>query len=206
MAKTTIIVLALIALTGFLALVGALTMQTSGTLSAQPTQQAVLVPIFVEEESQYFPGEEEPIFETPGQIPPMGTPTETGLLPRDMLFWVNKLRVPHAPYHPYNFIPLDKNDPKTFSGSLGPYTRDPRQYLTIHLCQERVDPPITPPVCEKIESLGFYDNYVNWARGYDYDEFPGYQHPPKNWVAYYTIRTDGLVKEGPRAYIRLVTD
>ena len=95
---------------------------------------------------------------------------------------------------------------KTFAGSFGPYMQDPRPYLSVELCQEWPDFPNVEPVCETVENLAYRDGQVSWALGYDWDEFPAYQHPPRSWAAFYRITANGYVVESSHAPIRLVRD
>jgi len=127
-------------------------------------------------------------------------------IPQEINFWVNDIRVPESTTYAegLNFIPIKQNDIKTFAGSFGPYFEDPTQHITVVLCAEYYKVQAAP-ACERVQLL-WRDNYVSFARGYQFDEYIGGM-AAKDYVAYYTIFAgEAPVGYSNKAVIRTVKD
>jgi len=140
--------------------------------------------------------------ETP--TPPSGVAFEK-IFPTEVTFYVNDIFVPPtSTYEGGNYIPLKKSAIKTFAGSFGPYFDDPTPNLRVVLCEELRDIPAAP-ACDTA-SLLYRDNYVHFARGYQFDEYIGAM-AAKDYTAYYTVSVGNTtVANSNRAYIRTVSD
>ena len=198
MAKAVIIVGALIAAIILLVIVAQEPKQT--TIFTSPIQQP--------------PGEiivnEVPSPRTDTTSPPSPVAVEPGpggitaakIFPSEVNFWVNEIYVPASSYGEGSFIPIKKDDLKTFAGSFGRYQENPTSHLTVKLCSEYAKIQAAP-VCETVPLL-FRDGMVTFARGYQFDEYIGGQ-AAKDYIAYYTIYAgDTVIANSNRANIRTV--
>ncbi len=137
----------------------------------------------------------------PEPLPP--GPSMEDLLPTETNFWVNTIRVPDvSDYEGYNFIPVKKDDLKTFAGSFGPYFADPSQYITVILCSELYKVKAAP-ACQRVQTI-YRDNYMSFAAGFASDEYIGGM-AVKDYLAYYVIKAeDTVIGHSSTAVIRTV--
>lgn len=169
------------------------------TLESTPTP--VEQETIIEERSpiEVLPERGEP---TPRAPEPAAPGSTQSLFPQEVHFWVNDVRVP-SHVSESSFIPLKKSSLKTFAGTFGPYEQQP-EGLRVVLCAELTRTPAAP-ACETVPTI-YRDRYVNFARGYQYDEYIG-GFAAKDYSAYYTVYSDETpVGHSNRAIIRTVTD
>jgi hypothetical protein len=143
-------------------------------------------------------------FEQPTLTQPIvteGAVMKSSLEPAQKILYVNKIPL----YGPMfsSFIPINYNDMKTFSGKFGPYNVDPRKHIEVKLC---TFPKSFPDMlnCETVE-LNYANGYVQFARGYKYDEFIARQ-ALKNYGALYFIVSPiyGNIAQSPTAMIKVI--
>lgn len=181
------------------------------TISKPPTLKTVPVnptPIIFEPEqpSPRAPTEttpEQPTPRAPEITPkPSGIPSES-VFPTEINFWVNNIFVPfNTDFEGGRFIRIEDDDIKTFAGSFGPYGTDPTAHLTVQLCAE-LTKGVGAQACEIIPIV-YRDNYVSFAKGYQYDEYIG-GSAAKDYSAFYFIHVgDTKVGESNHAIIRTV--
>jgi len=143
---------------------------------------------------------DQPVY-TPQPGLEQGEIAKDSLIPAEIQFYVNTIPV-YGPM-PSAFIPIYQDDMKTFSGKFGPYDFDPREFIGAKLCSY---PKNFPDMlnCESV-NLNYANNYVSFARGYDYDEYIGRQ-ALKNYGAVYFIISPayGNIAQSPNAIIKLV--
>lgn len=203
MAKITnfFIISLLLAAIGILIFIAAdqKSLQTTPLLQ-EPTPKAPWLetePQIIEEQFE----QETPSPRAPEPTEPPGVPFEK-IYAQSAEFFVNNIRV--GEINTYNYIPIKKSQVKTFAGTFGPYAEDPSPYVRVELCAELVDFP-SKPACEIVQTL-YREEYMNFARGYQFDEYIGAQ-AAKDYTAYYTVYVgDTAVANGPRARIRTVND
>lgn len=131
------------------------------------------------------------------------TPTKENLIPAYMQFQVNKLTIPE--YFGYEFIPIKKDNIRTFAGGFGPYYYDYRPYLYVQLCSFVSNQP-EMFACEKV-SLNYINNYITFVNGYKPDEFIG-NVAMREFGAYYIVSSKeyGLLAKSYVAHIKIVND
>lgn len=131
------------------------------------------------------------------------TPTKENLIPAYMEFQVNKLMIPE--YFGYEFIPIKKDNIRTFAGKFGPYYYDYRPYLYVELCSFVSSQP-EMFACEKA-NLNYINNYLTFVNGYKPDEFIG-NVAMKEFGAYYLVRSKehGILAKSNVAPIKIVND
>lgn len=161
------------------------------------------------------PIEEFSIFDIPtytvGQAyeqPTIVTPTVTegsvmksSLEPAQKILYVNNIPI----YGPMfsSFIPIYYDDMKTFSGKFGPYNVDPRKHIEVKLC---TFPKSFPDMlnCETVE-LNYAGGYVQFARGYNYDEFIARQALKNYGVLYFIVSpTYGNIAQSPSVMVKVI--
>jgi len=129
------------------------------------------------------------------------------VLPKQVEFYVNDIRVPETTTYEgggLSFIPVKKNDIKTFAGSFGPYFEDLTQHMKVVLCAEYYK-VAAAPACEVVQ-LNYQGKYVTFARGYQFDEYIGGM-AAKDYAAYYTIYAgEAPIGYSNKAIIRTVND
>ncbi|MBW3002178.1 hypothetical protein KY338_03405 [Candidatus Woesearchaeota archaeon] len=132
-----------------------------------------------------------------------GVPDWNNLRPVNVEFYADSIMVPPV-MNEYNFLPLKKDDMRTFSGKFGPYSEDYRKYFYVELCSYVLSQPEMFG-CEKIRDLNFMDGYITFARGYDYDEFIA-GLAMRNFGAYYVVQSTefGPLATSNKAVINLV--
>jgi hypothetical protein len=152
----------------------------------------------------------EPVREPPSPraeetTPPPGGIQIEAVYPEQVTFWVNEIMVPPITnYEGAGYIPIKKSNIKTFAGSFGPYAADPTAHLKVVMCAEFYSMPAAPS-CETVPLI-YRDNYVSFARGYQYDEYIGGM-AAKDYVAFYDIYTgDTKVGSSNKAVIRTIKD
>ncbi len=132
----------------------------------------------------------EPIKGPPTQKAPEITPTQPGtpaelVYPQTVDFWVNEIRVPVTTnYEGGSYIPIKESNIKTFAGSIGPYYDDPTSQIRVILCSELYKAQAAPS-CETVPII-YRNNYVSFARGYQFDEYIG-GNAAKDYIAYYDV-------------------
>lgn len=139
------------------------------------------------------------------ESPQAGIPAEI-IYPQEVNFWVNAIRVPDTTAYQegLNYIPVKKNDIKTFAGSFGPYPIDPTQHIKVVLCAEFSNMPAAP-ACETVPVM-YRENWVSFARGYQYDEYIGAM-AAKDYTAYYDVYIGNTrVASSNKAVIRTIKD
>ncbi|VVB81328.1 Uncharacterised protein [uncultured archaeon] len=201
MAKTLII-------GGLLVLIIALLLYIA--VKPTPTQTIpVQQPIQPEDRGTPTPTAQEPTREPPTPkaeetTPPPGGVSIEAVYPQQVNFWVNEILVSDVTDYQTGFIPIKKSNIKTFAGSFGPYYADPTPHLKVILCSEFYK-MAAAPACEAVQMF-YKDNYVTFAKGYQYDEYIG-GLAAKDYIAYYDVYA-GEVKVGSsnKAVIRTVTD
>lgn len=124
------------------------------------------------------------------------------LIPGFMSFYVNTILVPAD--QSYNFLPLKKDDMRTFSGKFGPYPEDYSDLLTVELCSFVSSQP-EMIACEKVRDLNYIDGYLTFARGYDWDEYIGGM-AMRNFGAFYRVKSQefGEIAKSNSAVVELV--
>lgn len=199
MAKKIVISIVLVLAIGLLLL----------SVSKPPTVKTVPVsPIPILEPEQPSPREtietpEQPTPRAPEVTPkPSGIPAEE-VFPQEANFWVNNIFVPfNTDFDGGRFIRIEDDDIKTFAGSFGPYAEDPTDHLSVELCAE-LSKGVGASACERVPTV-FRDNYVSFAKGYQYDEYIG-GSAAKDYYAYYTVYVgETKVAESNHAVIRTV--
>ncbi len=200
MAKTFFITLALIVIIVLLLIIAA----KQPALFTKPSEKPQLAP------EPTTPRAPIPQREPPSQRAPEQTPIAPGVpaelaYPQELHFWVNDIRVPpFTTYEGGNFIPIKEDDLKTFAGSFGPYYDDPTQYLNVILCSELYKVAAAPS-CERVPIV-YRNNYVSFARGYQFDEYIGGM-AAKDYLAYYDVFAGEVpIARGNKAVIRTVKD
>ncbi len=130
-------------------------------------------------------------------------PARDNLVPLNVEFYVDSIMVPPM-MNEYNFLPLKKDDMRSFSGKFGPYPEDCRKLIYVELCSYVLSQPEMFG-CEKIRDLNYIDGYMTFARGYDYDEFIA-GLAMRNFGAYYVVQSAefGPVATSNKAVINLV--
>ncbi len=131
------------------------------------------------------------------------TPTKENLIPAYTEFQVNKLMIPE--YFGYEFIPIKKDNIRTFAGKFGPYYYDYRPYIYAELCSFISNQP-EMFACEKA-NLNYINNYLTFVNGYKPDEFIG-NVAMKNFGTYYLVRSKehGLLAKSNVATIKIVNN
>ena len=136
---------------------------------------------------------------------PAGTPQEL-VFPTNVNFWVNEIKVPETTAYEQglNYIPIKESNLKTFAGSFGPYPSDPTTNLRVTLCSEFYKVQAAP-ACENVK-LVYQNQYVSFAKGYQYDEYIGGM-AAKDYIAYYNVYLkETKVATSNVAVIRTVKD
>ncbi len=137
------------------------------------------------------------------ELPRAGIPAEI-VYPQEVNFWVNAIRVPGTTAYQegLNYIPVKKNDIKTFAGSFGPYPIDPTTHIKVILCAEFSNMPAAP-ACETVPVI-YRENWVSFAKGYQYDEYIGAM-AAKDYTAYYDVYIGNTrVASSNKAVIRTI--
>ena len=176
------------------------------TIVTTPQTQVALQPQVQEKPTARYTeeprGQPSPKEETP---PPAGVPAEV-VYPKETIFWVNEIRAPDTEAYVggVNFIPIKEDRLKTFAGSFGPYYEDPIPYVHVILCAEFYKVKAAPS-CE-IVPLIYRDNYVSFAKGYQFDEYIGGM-AAKDYIAYFNVYYgDEIIGYSNRAVIRTIKD
>ncbi len=203
MAKTLLITAALIVIIVLLVIIAAkpptITTEPVGKpIQMQPTPAAPT------------PKAPEPAIEKPTPRAPEIEPTPPGIeiskvYPQEVNFWVNEIRVPETiDYYGAKFIPIKESQLKTFAGSFGPYFEDPTPYIKVILCSEFYKVQAAP-ACEMVQLI-YRDNYVSFAKGYQFDEYIGGM-AAKDYLAYYDVYVgETPVAHSNKAVIRTIKD
>jgi len=202
MAKTLIVSIGMIAIIVLLVIIVA---RQQTIVTTPVTEQIQVIPeALTPRAPEIERGEPTPRAKEPEALP-SGVPAEQ-VYPQDLSFWVNSIRVPETTAYEsgYNFIPIKKSNLKTFSGSFGPYFDPPPASLKVILCSELYKVQAAP-TCEQVPLI-YRDNYVSFARGYQFDEYIGGQ-AAKDYLAYYDIYLgDTAIAHSNVAVIRTVAD
>lgn len=143
-------------------------------------------------------------FEQPTILTPTvkeGSVMKSSLEPTEKILYVNNIPI----YGPMfaSFIPIYSDDMKTFAGKFGPYNIDPRSHIEVKLC---TFPKSFPDMlnCETVE-LNYANSYVQFARGYDYDEFIARQALKNYGVVYFIVSPAyGNIAQSPTAIIKVI--
>lgn len=202
MAKTTIITILLIVAIVLLVYIAVRPQTTIITTPVPPT------PIVVQPVTPRAPQIEVGVITPKAPVtkqPAAGIEIEK-VLPQQVEFYVNDIRVPGTTTYEagLNFIPVKKNNIKTFAGSFGPYFEDPTPHMKVVLCAEYYKIEVAP-ACEVVP-LSYQGRYVTFARGYTFDEYIGGM-AAKDYAAYYTIYAgEAPVGYSNKAIIRTVND
>ncbi|MEM3154311.1 MAG: hypothetical protein QW165_01955 [Candidatus Woesearchaeota archaeon] len=201
MAKTAIITILLI-LVIVLLVYTATRQPATFTVPAQPTPEKPQV--ITPRATPVIIGEQTP------RAPELKTPAPgieiEKVLPAEVNFWVNDIRVPPSTRYAegLNYIPVKEKNIKTFAGSFGPYFENPVSHMRVVLCAEYYKVPAAP-ACEVVP-LVYQDKYVTFARGYQFDEYIGGM-AAKDYIAYFTIYAgETPVGYSNKAVIRTVKD
>lgn len=202
MAKTLLISAALIIIIILLIIIA---VKPPTTMTTKPAEQPIIL--------QPTPRAPEPQIPTPTTPTPRApeiTPTPAGIeiekvYPQEVTFWVNEIRVPETTdYYGAGFIPIKEDQLKTFAGSFGPYFEDPTLHIKVVLCAELYKVQAAP-ACEIVPII-YRDNYVSFARGYQFDEYIG-GSAAKDYIAYYDVFVGNTaIAKSNKAVIRTVKD
>ncbi|MBW2994603.1 hypothetical protein KY315_04255 [Candidatus Woesearchaeota archaeon] len=133
---------------------------------------------------------------------PGDLPAEAKYIPSQMEFYVDSIIVPE--HQAYDFLPIPKDDMRTFSGKFGPYPEDYRNSIYVELCAFVLSQP-EMEACEKMRDTTFRRGYISFARGYDWDEYIA-SLGMRNFGAYYKVMSPefGEIAKSNVAKINLV--
>jgi hypothetical protein len=202
MAKTAIITILLIVAIVLLVYIAA---RPQTTVITTPVPQPIVVQPLTPRAPQIEIGVTTP--KAPATKQPSAGIEIEKVLPQQVDFYVNDIRVPESTTYEeggLSFIPIKKNDIKTFAGSFGPYFKDPTPYMKVVLCAEYYKIAAAPS-CEVVQ-LNYQGNHVTFARGYQFDEYIGGM-AAKDYAAYYTIYAgEAPIGYSNKAIIRTVNN
>lgn len=187
-----------VALAGIGLLTVSLYVVNTGNFILVPIEEFSLFDIPTYGTGQAF--EQQPIL-TPQPVLPSGEMPINSLIPTDIQLYVNK--IPIVANFQSSFIPIYYDDMKTFSGKFGPYNTDPRSFIGVQLC---TFPKSFPDMlnCEAVP-LNYANGYVNFARGYNYDEFIARQALKNYGVVYFIVSpTYGNLAQSSTAMIKVI--
>jgi len=129
-------------------------------------------------------------------------PNRAALTPQFVEFNVNKIMIPEMQVSA--FIPVQRDNPRVFSGKFGPYPEDYSEFIYVELCSFVESQP-EMFACEKIRNLNYMDGYLTFARGYDWDEYIA-GLAMRNFGTYYEVKSGefGTLATSNRGIINLV--